>query len=354
MPAEDTAVEEKTGSQETETAEAKSDAADAQAIKAVEAKMKDLGIPGSDATPAQEAAGETEKVERTDEKPKADEADSKVAESDKGDKPKPEDTDEDKPVTPGLTPSQRAAAKQLGYTDDEVAELNEAETKVLERAGDRLRRKMAEMGERLAESEAAETAPKGEGGKTGASDAAPTDIEFAEADLAEDGDILPKLNQLAAQNKDLRSKLAKLERDGQEDREAEIERSVDTFFEGLGEEYVDLYGKGPLAELDEDSAECKARVRVMDKAAPLRRAYAGTKQSITLEQSLNEGHAIVARDQIRASERKKLKKQLDKRSEQRIGQPGGKPKGKAPETTEERAIRKVREVAASIGASTKG
>jgi len=345
MP-EETVVEETPGSQEAETAEAKTDAADAQAIKAVEAKMKDLGIPESDATPAQEAASETEKVKPEDEKAKADEADSKVAESAKA-----EETDEDKPGTPTLTASQRETAKQLGYTADELAGMTEADAKALDLAGQRLRTKMSEIGDRLAESEA-EAAPKGEGGKTGASDA-PPEIEFTDADLAEDANILGKLNQLVAQNKQLASELAEVKTDRQDEREVQIERNVDSFFQELGEEF-EQFGKGPLADLEEDSAECKARVEVMNKAAALRKGYAAVGESMTLNQSLKEALAIVAHDQIRASERKKLTKELDKRSQQRISQPGGQQRAPKTETSDERAIRKVREVAARRGIPTKG
>lgn len=343
MPEEQATVEEKTGTQEAETAETKPDAAEAQAEKAIAAKMENLGIPDSDAEPAQEAAGETDKDERKDEKAKADEADSKVAEPAKA-----EETDEDKPETPTLTASQRETAKQLGYTDEDLTGMGEHAADVLDRAGDRLRRKMSEIGSNLAESQTAETKPKGEGGKTGASDA-PPEIEFTDADLDGDGDITVKLNQLATENKRLASEVAELKTDRQDEKEAEIERNVDTFFAGLGDEFTELFGKGPLAELDEDSAECKARVRVMDKAAPLRRAWAATGQSMSLEQSLNEGLAIVARDQIRATERKKLKAELDKRSRQRIAQPAGQQRASKTETDEERAARKIGEKAKALG-----
>lgn len=340
-------VEQNEQNASTATAEpgAEGDAESGDEVKVmakVQAALDKVGL-SSDSTP--EASGEAGDGEQ---QTAAGKGEGEVpADESKGQEAKPEDESTD---SLDLTPRQRQAMKELDLTEEDVAPLGEKAGEWLQAQHLKLNKKMGELGRLQQRLEAGNTGD--EGSNADAPDAAESSpgasgkLAFGEDDLdqGDDGTTpgLAKLNDMAG-------RLAALEKRAQGKDDQEQEATVDGFFAGLwrkGEKDEDVtdfpqFGKGPWSDLDEASPEHAARKEILKEAAAIRKGYAFSHEDLSVEDSLHKGLAIVAQDQFREADQKRLAEAIKKRRKGATQRPGQRRSHPVEQTDDEKALAKV-------------
>ncbi len=313
-----------TATQEAEAAQAATDAAATEARGKLAGVMEQAGLKGEgpEDTHAPATPDDTKKTPEGDGKDDADAKDAK-SQSDKG----KSETDEAGKATPvELTPRQKEAARQLGYSDDEMAKLEPKELEAIERAGMRLRKAHSEAGKQAAEDKKASPdagTAKGPdaGGDKGSSDAADEQANASKTEPLTGDDWysdegLKKINDSIQSNRALTATVQKMAaeiktlREGDQERqENSFDKDSDAWINGLEQTvFGDKFGKGPSADFAEDSNEHLAREELKDKAAAFTAVAETDGKPITLSQAHDMALTLLHPDKVREQERERISK----------------------------------------------
>lgn len=125
-----------------------------------------------------------------------------------------------------------------------------------------------------------------------------------------------------------------------------VERDMDTFFSGLGDEFKDVFGKSPTRTLAEGSPLRAARVAVWEEMNALKEADAKLNRPVCdFPQLQQRALRSLYGDKIKATVRKEIQQQVKAQQRSQIHRAtGNQPKAKS---GYERAVAKVAELMAS-------
>lgn len=120
----------------------------------------------------------------------------------------------------------------------------------------------------------------------------------------------------------LQEKLAALEQETAYQRKVQFERDMDSFFTGLGPEYADKFGEGPVRSLAADSKHLAARNELVREFAALREADARLgRPPMPQEQILKRALAARYADQVQELARKQVRNEVQERRAQAVERP---------------------------------
>jgi hypothetical protein len=119
---------------------------------------------------------------------------------------------------------------------------------------------------------------------------------------------------------------------------AQVEQELDTFFDSLGDEFGEVYGKGPIRQLSESAPQRAKRIEFVQKMRALEYADANTpnRRPMARKEMLGRVQAFLHPDILKQTARKEIESKVKARSQQSLERPSGK-NGKAA-TRRERAI----------------
>lgn len=127
-----------------------------------------------------------------------------------------------------------------------------------------------------------------------------------------------------------------------------FEQDIDSFIESLGEEYQDVFGKGPSRHFAQDSPHLQKRVELAMEMLGLEDAYAVRgRPKLARSQMLHRALSAMLPDKIKQSARKEVANGVAKRRSQMISRPTG--KNKKPKTGREAAIAFVNQMTRDRG-----
>jgi len=244
-----------------------------------------------------------------------------------------------------------AEAVRHGFSEEEARDFGSPAA--LERSLARLDRQMSAMGRKLGQPggeqkpEAKPEAPASQAAQqpapqikaSEASTDASAGIKFdlnpeiwSEEAIADMRKIETNVNALLS---DQAAKIARLENSTKSQSEQQQqaaarqhEATLDGLFDGLGDEYQDVYGKGPLRQLADDSPAAKARVEASREIAALRiaDAIAGRPED-SVPNLFKRAIRSLHPDKIVATERKKIEREVQKRKDNAVYRASGSHKG---------------------------
>lgn len=261
-----------------------------------------------------------DRPEPTDDKPKDDattdvdtQADDKDTKQEaKDDKPVVDTADKDDPNTAKeLSAREIETAKQLGYSIDEIAEMDpDVYGPILDKAGRKYNKKMSELGhlQQKLRADAGTTAkPSEDTTKDSETDYTFSDEDF---DLSDEDGISGKLTKTFAA---MSERLEYLESRETEREATNLADKADTFFKGLDAKEFSQFGSGPTADLVEGSAEADARRDVTEEAKVLQMASELQGRKLGLPQAMDKAVHLLFSDNIAAAERRKITDEVYKR-----------------------------------------
>lgn len=128
----------------------------------------------------------------------------------------------------------------------------------------------------------------------------------------------------------------------------QVERELDTFFESLGDEYGELYGKGTIRSLPQDSTAVKERREFYREMRALELADAHQNRPPMARAEMQKRVlASLHPDKIEQSVRHKLTQKIGERKSQTIARPAG--KHTKPQTEDEKALQFLRQNVPKLG-----
>lgn len=120
----------------------------------------------------------------------------------------------------------------------------------------------------------------------------------------------------------LQEKLAALEAKEAHRERVQFERDADGFFTGLGKEYHDKFGTGPVRSLAKDSPQLIARNELLREYVALREADARLgRPEMPREQILKRALAARFADQVQELARKQVRAEVEERRAQAVEKP---------------------------------
>ena len=265
-----------------------------------------------------EQKDEDKQTDTSDEKDEADKTD-KTDDSEAGDKPK-------------LTPAEIRAAKHLGWSEDEIKELEKVNpelakktcSKALESTNN-LSKKFSELGKAKVKKPELEPEPKSQPKP----EPKPNVIDFTALEKEYENDpIVGVLKQVVEQNQALANEVTTLKTSttqsddkvsqAQAQEDAAIAQQIDVFFARPDiVEYKDVYGEVPKDSKDWDDltqGQIKKRWTVVEQANLI---LLGAKQQgmdMPLDEAFERAHLLVTEDVREQTIRNKIKKEAVKRS----------------------------------------
>lgn len=277
----------------------------AQAIEeAISTKYPDLADADTATAPTKTALPDdvTETDDKADQRPDS----SSDSQDDSQESPAEEPAKE-----PELSSKQIQAAKHLGYTDDEIADMTPTEARKAERVSRRLRQKESQVGRMEQELKDQQKAISSTPEYSEPEDDEDQDFDFDDDDdagtsgsdrhdsseLSASDDVqtmVRKINQMGKTITDLRDQL-----DSSSKRDATIE--ADQFFDGLDQSIFDQFGKGKISSFDADSYEAESRRQVLSRAEKLQAMASDDGDTISLAEALDTALSMVAKDQYKQS-----------------------------------------------------
>ncbi|KKN22576.1 hypothetical protein LCGC14_0913790 [marine sediment metagenome] len=165
--------------------------------------------------------------------------------------------------------------------------------------------------------------------------------EFDEKIVTWNKSVAETVNQLVAENAELRQSVQGLQGRDSEREAVRIETDFDAGVSGLGEAYESLLGKGPTRQLKQDSPEFAKRSEIGTKMRILHNGYQAVGRAPSMSELFSEAARIVLGNQSETIAREKIDGEIQKRRAQVISKPGGR-QGKSL-TGEERAARRLDE-----------
>jgi len=155
----------------------------------------------------------------------------------------------------------------------------------------------------------------------------------------------------------VRSTVKALQDEQQLRRQEEFTLMVDKYFDSLGDEYKDIFGKGPLRDLKPESPQYKARVGVVEEADVLAFAYRTAGRTLPNEpELLDRARRMLHAEKAEAKARREVSEKLRDRQGQFVARPTARAGGAADDLPkgEERARQKVAEFLEKRGRSLPG
>lgn len=197
--------------------------------------------------------------------------------ADKGDDPPadvPADADEPDDAPPPLTEKRVRALKELGYSDEEIGELDDDRDGAwIDRASQKVSRKMSELG-KLQQQLKKPDAPAETQETTG-----DDDLTFVAEDVLDEESMSNKLNTVLKRLKKLESA---------EGERSELNRVAqrDEFWGSLDAKTFPQFGTGRTRDLVEGSAEAEARNQLWAEAGAIQMGYKLTGRAISDKDAL--------------------------------------------------------------------
>jgi len=272
-----------------------------------------------------------------------------------------------------VTEQVRQWAKSIGYSDEEIGELEEVEAKAIERAALRQRQRIAELGElrpKVADLERQLEEAKAKGQLEEAKAKAPTrprETETSDPEAERDAptslDLLPDdadgdaafrhLNNLtgahqslAQDHQALKAELADLKASLFAAESRRYDRAKDAFWSSIDAEHEGRYGRGPMKGLHAESPEIQQRERVHRIADSLADAYEEDGEEVDTPEAcariLREAFAIANRKDQTPPDKANTDAEAERIARSAGARPSGsKTRGLPEETPEEKAAREI-------------
>lgn len=247
--------------------------------------------------------------------------------TDKGndDPPAPKGKPSDKPEAKTLTARQIRAAKELGYSDEEIDELDpEIYGKVLDQTAARIGRKMSELGKlqqtlkgKKPAQDALEDDPEADADPDSAlkgwqddeidedSPDVLKDVAFDDLTPYDDPENIGKLNRTIK----IVQKLWAAYTEGRQEKQT---AQRDEFFASIESDFPE-FGKGKMADLDDDSPEAKARNDLWEEAKAIQIGYKATGRNLSDREALEYALDHIGRDTLDKAAQKDLRAKLANR-----------------------------------------
>lgn len=226
---------------------------------------------------------------------------------------KSEATNKSTTDTPTLTAKQIEACKQLGMSDEEIAELTPETAKPYVDGGTRVRKAMLKFQRRQDKLKETATAgaetDKGEKEATDSGEVLPLPkFEPLTPDDLDDRDkLLAKLNGALEAgykaNQEFHRKLTSQESQAREVQVQQYVREADTFFGELDAKVFDQFGIGKTEELDERSDDFAERSAVMHLARDIQRGLARQDRDVEYNKCLETAVSQLYPDQAQEAAR---------------------------------------------------
>jgi len=103
---------------------------------------------------------------------------------------------------------------------------------------------------------------------------------------------------------------------------------LDSWFTKLGDDYADVYGKAPLAEMDRNSKEVQARFELVQQAHWLRLGAAQMGTPVTMQEALRRAMSGAAGNKVAATAATKATKKITDQIRNTQGQFQPRPSGR--------------------------
>ena len=256
---------------------------------------------------------------------------------------------------PALNKHQLSTAKQMGYSEEEIAEMDtEVWSDILDRNGRKLHTKLSELGRlekklRTGKAPDTEEEPKAHA-KTDKAEKSEEDLDYTydREDWRDDQDI-PKQNRHLAATKansaaldNMRSQLDDLlaERRGAE---------ADRYFEGLSKDAFPMFGEGRFTDLAPDGPQANARAEVMEEASNLRAYWKSQGKPMSLSDAVERAVYHLHPEAVKNAERKTIAGDVAKQRKRSNAKPSHRRTIPLPSTDEGSKHAKIAEKAAELG-----
>lgn len=309
--------------------------AEATAMATLAEKMTSaFGSGADDATPPVDGGGGMVKDEPTIES-------ERVTDKTPDDSKEPVDEATPEPIT--LTERQKQGAKVLRMTEEELAGVDEATSKLMDEVGQKYQSAMGRIGnmvksgKRTVDADADEEDPDGPDDETDEEDRTTEPQDFA--DLKDDYDtvdpdrLIQALRDERARTTDLETRLSSVT-------EQQEELLVDAFISTLDPDAFAHLGQGPTWRLDKASPEYKARKDMQEFASKYRLgAMVSENRHMTMLEAL--AHTTSNAEQIRDSALNKQMSNRTRAQRRSVHEPGRSRQAKSL-SREEQAMEKLR------------
>jgi len=269
---------------------------------------------------------------------------------------------------PTLSEQHTQAAKHLGYSDDEIADLTPEVAEGLLHGSQRVRKKESELGRRQQELEAAASGketPAGKSAEEGIVADAPTesDLDFGE-EASADGELDPIVGTVNTTRKAvmdvdrrlreyegrLRSAETRQEDAAQAVVNEKVKVEVDEYFAGLDKEKWPQFGEGSFDSLGKDTAEKVARQAVMDRATAIMGGYEEADIEMSVADCLDQATYSLYKAELQKAAAKPAEDAKKRVKATGVARPTGSRRPPAePESDEVRAARAIAEKARAEG-----
>ncbi len=217
------------------------------------------------------------------------------------------------------TKRQVDAAKQLGLSDDVIAELSEGAMAALDDASVTYSRKMSELGRKMQQASKA-PAPKAELDDSGDGDDEPfVARQFGDLDWGEESGT-QQITAHGQQIEKLVGQVNELLEAYQFDRDEKVRTSISGYFkDSVPTALREKYG-AEEASVSPDSAEGKARDELVRKSAEIQIGYriANDGKQLPVEDALDQAMKIIDSDTLQGAAADRKADAIRKRSDQRV------------------------------------
>ena len=228
------------------------------------------------------------------------------------------------------TKRQVDAAKQLGLTDDEIAELSEGQMKALEKASVNHSRKMSELGRMQQQVTNKAPGAKADSDAAAVGDDEPFEAEEFSEDYWGEESGAQHITSLGKHIEKLYGLVKELTDARHADEDQKVQTVIDGFFdkESIPTALHDRYGAGE-ARVGKDSDAGRARDELVAKAAEIQIGYriAHDGEKLPLEDALDQAMRIIDSDALQGAAADRKADAIRKRSQQRISAGSGRQPG---------------------------
>jgi|GEM_PF-4831857 len=233
----------------------------------------------------------------------------------------------------GLPARAIAAAKNLGYTDEELAEMGPDDEDMLLRAEQKLTKKMSEIGRKQQKmhkgQDDGQQNPGDEGGDQGTADDEWSELEFQFDDLEDldNGTHDVKLNALLRTVKELKADLAARR---SEQQWADIDKALSDAKDHNGKPLFPEYGEGDTVRLGTKSEERAKRQALLEEAQAIQQGYKVMGRSLPTAEAIDLALRAAGKDRFEKAAAGRQRKAMQRRRNQAV------PRGSGHSSTRER------------------
>jgi hypothetical protein len=238
-------------------------------------------------------------------------------------------------AAPTLTQKQINAAKHLGFSDAEIAEISPQEIKLIERLSKTYRKlesKAGSLAEQLKQTQATQTTPTD---KKPAEDAAARPAESSPEPEAitetDDWETIVRKSEAVRQRsldmekqlKAIQDQLGNVTAQIDEPRIRQQMAQADEVFNSLDQEIYDQFGQGKTLEMEPDDPECVARFDVIELAKELQDFNSRKGKTTDFGECVENALAIANKEQFTKSAQKSVISEVNKRARGGVARPSG-------------------------------